>query len=296
MKKFNPKKILVPYDFSKTADLALNRAAYIGSITKSDIYLVNINKVNDLYDLFLTELKITSNKSIENFIYERLEKVALKIKKSYDGNVITKVVNGSIASEIVNLSDEFKADLIIMGTKGKDSTSDLFLGSNAYRVISKSEIPVLTITKEPIKKEFNTILLPLDLSEHTRQKVNYAIEFAKLFNSKIISLGIYSEYERDDKFKLEIINSQIEKLCKKSNVAFEGRIEKTKHRISKTLSVARRIEADLIITMTDQTLEGAKRWLSTYNHQLINNSKIPVISITPDINDEFSGSSTMLPY
>jgi nucleotide-binding universal stress UspA family protein len=296
MKKFNPKKILVPYDFSKTADLALNKAAYISSVTKADIYLVNVNKVNDLYDLFLTELKIVSNKSLERFIIEKLENVAAKIKKAYACNIITKVSNGNIASEIINLSDEINADLIIMGTKGKDSNSDLFLGSNAYRVITKSEIPVMTITKEPAKKEFGTILLPIDLSDHTRQKVDYAIEFAKTFNSIIISLGIYSEHEKDDKFKLEIINSQIEKLCKKHSVAFESRIEKTKHRISKTLSVARRMDAQLIITMTDQTLEGAKKWLSTYDHQLINNSKIPVISIQPEVNDNFSGSSTMLPY
>ncbi len=296
MKKFNPKKILVPYDFSKTADLALNKAAYIAKYTKATLFLVHINKVNDLYDLFLLELKIVENKTLESFINDKLQVIANKIKSEFGCEVITKVTNGGIASEIIFVSEELKADLVIMGTKGKDSTSDLFLGSNAYRVITKSEIPVMTITKESSKREFGTILLPIDLSDHTRQKVDYAIEFAKTFRSKIISLGIYSEHEKDNKFKLEIINSQIEKLCKKHSVAFEARIEKTKHRISKTLSVAKRVDAQLIITMTDQTLEGAKKWLSSYDHELINNSKIPVISIQPEVNDDFSGSSTMLPY
>lgn len=296
MKKFNPKKILVPYDFSKTADLALNSAASVSVKTGAELCLLNVNKVNDLYDLFLAELKITSNKSIEKFINEKLQTVANKIQKQFGCKIITKVSSGNVATEIMNISDDIDADLIIMGTKGKDSSSDLFLGSNAYRVITKSEIPVMTITKELAKKEIETILLPVDLSEHTRQKVNYAVEFAKTFKSKIVALAIYSEHEKEDKFKLEVINSQIEKLCKKNSVSFEGRIEKTKHRISKTLSVARRLNAQLIITMTDQTLEGSKKWLSTYDHQLINNSKIPVISIQPDYNDNFSGSSTMLPY
>jgi nucleotide-binding universal stress UspA family protein len=296
MKTFNLRRILVPYDFSKTADLALNKAAFIAKATKATLYLVHINKVNDLYDLFLLELKIVENKSLEKFITDKLQVVANKIKNEFGCTVITKVTNGSIASEIIFMTDEIKADLIIMGTKGKDSTSDLFLGSNAYRVITKTEIPVMTIAKEISKKEFKTILLPIDLSNHSRQKVNYAIGFAKTFQSKIVSLGIYSENEKEDKYKLEIINSQIEKLCKKSNIVFESRIEKTKHRISKTLSVAKRINADLIITMTDQKLEGAKKWLSSYDHELINNSKTPVISIQPELNDEFSGSSTMLPY
>ena len=296
MKTFNLKRILVPYDFSKTADLALNKAAFIAKATKATLYLVHINKVNDLYDLFLFELKIVANKSLEKFITDKLQVVANKIKNEFGCTVITKVTNGSIASEIIFMTDEIKADLIIMGTKGKDSTSDLFLGSNAYRVITKTEIPVMTIAKEISKKEFKTILLPIDLSNHSRQKVNYAIGFAKTFQSKIVSLGIYSENEKEDKFKLEIINSQIEKLCKKSNIVFESRVEKTKHRISKTLSVAKRINADLIITMTDQKLEGAKKWLSSYDHELINNSKTPVISIQPEVNDDFSRSSTMLPY
>ncbi len=296
MKKFSVKNILVPYDFSKTAEVALNKAAFIAQQTKASLILTYISKVDDLVDLFLLEIKASKGKAMKEFFDKKLTEVADNITAKYKCKVITYHQQGSIASEIIDAADFHHADLIIMGTKGKDSNSDLFLGSNAYRVITKSEVPVMTITVDNKVNGFNSILLPIDLSDHTRQKVNYAIDFAKVFNSKITALAIYTANEKELKYKLEVILGQIAKKCASSKVQVETRMEKTAHRISKTLSVAKRVKADLIISMTDEKMEGAKKWLSTYDHELVNNSKIPVISIQPEVNSEFTTEGTMLPY
>jgi hypothetical protein len=47
--------------------------------------------------------------------------------------------------------------------------------------------------------------------------------------------------------------------------------------------------------MTDQIIERKKGILSTYDHELINTSKIPVISISPEIGD-VSGGTVGLPF
>ncbi|MCA6435216.1 MAG: universal stress protein [Bacteroidota bacterium] len=296
MKKFNVKNILVPYDFSKTAEIALNKAAFIAQQTKANLILTHISKVSDLVDLFLLEIKASKGKALNEFIEKKLSEVADSITAKYKCKVVTYHQQGSIASEIIDAADFHHADLIVMGTKGKDSNSDLFLGSNAYRVITKSDVPVMTITADNKVNGFNSILLPIDLSDHTRQKVNYAVELAKVFNSKITALAIYTSNEKELKYKLEVILSQIAKKCASSKVEVETRIEKTAHRISKTLSVAKRVKADLIISMTDEKMEGSKKWLSTYDHELVNNSKIPVISMQPEVNNEFTTEGTMLPY
>ncbi len=288
--------MLVPYDFSKTAEIALYKAAELAEVTKSNLIITHVNKVNDLIDLFLLEIKVSNGKALEAFYERKLEEVAESVKSQFNCKVHTYQCRGSIASEIIDAANIHHADLIVMGTKGKDSNSDLFLGSNAYRVITKSEVPVMTICKSTESNRYKTILLPIDLSDHTRQKVNYAIDFAKEFNSKIVALAIYTKEEHELKFKLDVILNQIKKECKANKVDVECVMEKTKHRISKTLTVAKRVKADLVITMTDEKLEGSKKWLSTYDHELVNNSKIPVISIQPEVNDEFTTEGTMLPY
>lgn len=296
MKKFNVKTILVPYDFSETAENALYKAAAMAERLNASLIITHINKVNDLVDLFLLELKVTKSETLDSFFEKKLKAVATKLKSKYKCKVSTYQQRGSVASEIIEAANVHRADLIVMGTKGKDSSSDLFLGSNAYRVITKSEIPVMTISHTTAKDTYNTILLPIDLSEHTRQKVNYAIDFAKIFNSKLVALAIYTNNEKELKYKLEVILSQISKQCKANKIEVDCRLEKTKHRVSKTLSVAKRVKADLIISMTDEKLEGAKKWLSTYDHELVNNSKLPVISIQPELNTELVSAGTMLPY
>ena len=47
--------------------------------------------------------------------------------------------------EILKLSDEINADLVVMGTNGRDSLSDFILGSTAQNVIQKSHSPVLVV-------------------------------------------------------------------------------------------------------------------------------------------------------
>ncbi len=295
MKKLKLNSILVPYDFSKTAQIAVKQAAFIAAYSKSDLMFVHILEKADMLDIFLPMLKMKSDKQFLEKIKENLDEYAKTVRSEFGVNVTCFASTGNITSEILVLAEQNDVGLIIMGTKGKDSNSDLFLGSNAYRLITKSEIPVMTCSIAPSTKGFSNILLPIDLSEHTRQKVNYAIELAMLFKSKITILGLYDDGEKDELFKLKTIVGQIEKICTKYKVSFESSVEKTNHRVGKTLSVAKRKKSDLIVTMTDQTIERKKGILSTYDHELINTSKIPVISISPEIGD-VSGGTVGLPF
>lgn len=281
MIKFSSKKILLPYDFSKNADKALSNAAFMAAFLKSDLYLLHVIGKSDTLDIILPILKIKNKKDLIKVLSHQLEIVSIKIKKDFGIKVRTIVSSGNITSEIVNVANEQNIDLIIMGTQGSGSNNDFFLGSNAYRLITKSEIPVMTIKEKSSKKGYKNILLPIDLSDHSRQKVNYAISLAKAFKSKVSILGLYNENERNDKFKLDIVTKQIEKLCSESKISFDCFIDKTAHRVSKTISFAKKHKVDLIITMTDQKSDSQFGILNNYNHQLVHISNIPVISIPP---------------
>lgn len=296
MIKFKLNNVLVPYDFSKSADIALQQAAFTCAYSKADLHIAYIQKKSDLVNLFMPLLKKGANSDFEKFILDKLKVVADKLKQEYGITSKLIVKTGNIVSELLSISESKKIDLVIMGTRGKDSNSDLFFGSNAYRLISKSTVPVMTVTKAPKQKGISSILLPIDLTQHSRQKINYAIDMAKLYSAKIVAIGLYDDEEKEHKYKLEVFCKQIEKFCSKKNVSFLYYIEKTKHRVQKTLTLAKRINADVIITMTDQKIELRKGLLSSYDHELVNNSKIPVISIAPEINSDLEGSSVGLPF
>jgi len=296
MIKFNPKRLLMPYDFSKNADKALSHAAFMASLLKCDLYLLHVISKSEMLDILLPVFKMKNNQVLVNLVNEKLESVCATVRKSYGIKAKSLVSTGSITTEIVSMCEENKIDLIVMGTQGSNSKSDLFLGSNAYRLITKSEIPVMTVKEASNKKGYSNILLPIDLSEHTRQKVDYALSMAKAFKAKITVLGLYDEDEKGNKFKLEAYARQIEGLCKAQKISIDTFVDKTSHRVGKTNTFAKKHKIDLIITMTDQKRNGKLFELNSYNHELVHTSKLPVISIHPQTIGIYTGGATGLPF
>src|ERR1035437_215716 len=189
MNKVKTNKILIPVDFSKTSLYAVKYAAFTAKLTKGEVILLHVQRKSDLIDIIMPALKLKNTNAITDFLEDKVEKLAAEIKKKYGIKATAIVSTGNIASEIVDIAKETKSGLIVMGTHGKDSTNDLFLGSNAYRVLTKSEIPVMTVQKGADKLGFSKIVLPIDMSAHSRQKVDSAIYMADKFAARLHVLG-----------------------------------------------------------------------------------------------------------
>ncbi len=290
------KKIVVPYDFSKTAENAVEHAAFIAAFTKGELFLTFIQKKNDLLNMLLPSLNIKKPSTISDLLSQKLTAEAVTISKKYGVKVTPIFSTGNITTEIINLCTEVNADLLVMGTQGGDSNNDLFMGSNTYRTLTKSELPILTVRTAADKKGYSKIVLPIDLSAHTRQKVNVAIQLAKIFTGHIYAIGLYNENETADKFKLEVFLKQIEKECTKSKVSFTSDLAKTDNKVKKTLAHAKKVGGDIIVSMTDQDTEFKSALLSNYIHQLINNSKLPVLCLQPELSDVEGGGTAGVPF
>lgn len=286
------KKILVPYDFSPIAENAFKHAAQIASVTKGEIVLLNVQKKNELMKFILPALKIKNMEVINDFMQKHLTTEATALSKKYGVKVKPVFSTGKISDEIMRMSKKEKADLLVMGTQGGDSKNDFIMGSNTYRTLTKCELPILTVRSKPARKGYTSILLPIDLSEHSRQKVSLAISIAKLNGSTLHILGLYSD--KNQKGKVQIYVEQVAKHCEKANVPFERTLVESEDRVETTLERALKVKADLIVSMTDQDAEFSTKLLSNYIHELINTSMIPVLCLMPEVNDEIGASGSGL--
>lgn len=138
------KKIIVPIDFSKHSEYALEVAASIARQHNSEIIVVHM--------LGLSEAVVTrdeSNEVLEAMYYMRLaeKRFAEFLDKDYlkDLKVTETVQNYKIFSELNNVARDFDADLIVMGSHGSSGFREVFVGSNTEKVVRTSEIPVLVI-------------------------------------------------------------------------------------------------------------------------------------------------------
>lgn len=286
MIKLNTKRILIPHDFSGTSAKAIKHAALIAKYNQGELFLLYVKRNPSVLNILPSSSELREiAKDSEN--YKRLmETTAEEIRTKYGVPVKVLVGVGGKIHEIIKIAEKKDVGLIVMGTQGSESVSNLFSGSNSHKVVSKSQIPVLTVRKVSKKDGYSTILLPIDLSEHTRQKVNVAIQLAKIYSSKIHLLGLIGSNESDHQHKLQAILKQVEKRIKLDDVAVSQEIHQTKDAAKTTLLSAKQNNADIIITMTDQKAGSGNLLSPSYDHQLIDESGIPVLSIPPELHEE----------
>lgn len=138
------KKILVPTDFSKPAENALEVAASLAKEHDAEIVVLHM--------MGLSDAVVTKNESREVFKAMYYMKLAeqrfeeLLDKEYLKGIKVTETVhNYTIFSEINEIAKEMDADLIVMGSIGASGLKEVFVGSNTEKVVRTSEIPVLVI-------------------------------------------------------------------------------------------------------------------------------------------------------
>lgn len=286
MIKLNTSKILVPFDFSLTAKKAIQHAAMLVKANKGELQLLYVSMPKSLINIGLS-IKELRQMSEEKKGYEKqMEETASEIKKEYDIPVRVLVKTGRHISGVIKFCEKNHIGLIVMGTEGFESVSNLLTGSNSHKIVSRSTIPVITVRSESHVPGYSTIVVPIDLSEHTRQKMIIAIRLAKLFSAKIELLALLTREDSDDHMRLWQIVNQIEKRLKEEKIVYGSELIKTEHPARATIANAQRKKADLIITMTDQESGSSYLISRPYDRELVDDSDIPVLSIPPEIHEE----------
>ena len=281
LKPFEIKKVLVPFDFSETSEIAVEEATALAKLLKADLFLIHVMDFNERYYFIERETQtiITSPVEFERAIEKRMDKVKESIERKSGIKTEVYTTTGTIHSEVISFSKKKKIDLIIMGTHGTSGYKEMFMGSNAQRVVTLSDIPVLTIQKKINKSEFKNILIPIDNSFHSREKVNIAMFIADLFGSKIHLIGLPSFTDKMglNKFKLKL--ESVEKIIHSNNLAYKTTILQGENLPQAALKYASQNNCDLIVINTGHESRTTGIFLGAFAQQIVNHSSIPVLSL-----------------
>jgi nucleotide-binding universal stress UspA family protein len=168
-----------------------------------------------------------------------------------------------------------------MGTHGTSGMVEFFAGSNTYKVVTESSCPVISVRSPAKNTGYKTIVLPIDDSAHSRQKINHAIVLAKHSHASIHLLGLADSDDEGELKKFEGKLDQIQEYISKCGISFSRKTLNGGNQAKITYDYAKSVDADLIVIMTDQDENITGRLLGTYAQQIVNHSKIPVMSIQP---------------
>ncbi|HEV7231010.1 MAG TPA: universal stress protein [Bacteroidia bacterium] len=280
MKNFQIKRILIPTDFSATGLLALEQGAYLAQASKAELHLFHVVEVPDyVFSVPDEAVRMDTEETIGKIMQDKMDQTANDIRTQYGVTVKTLNSVGRILTEVTDYVKENNIDLIVMGTHGAKGFDEYILGSNANRVVEHADCPVITVQTKPRKPGFSEIILPVDNLLHSRQKTDYAIELARLSKARIHILGLLETEDAVEEGKFNIKLDAVEKEVKDAGLTYVRKIERGNNLATTAMEYAQRVQGDLIVILKEEESRLSGRGL--FAKQIVNHSKIPVMSIKP---------------
>jgi nucleotide-binding universal stress UspA family protein len=284
MRNLAIKRILIPTDFSETANLALEHAVKMARLLDSEITLLHVVSTF-AFRVNLPEVEVdeTQEAKLTGVIGSKLNSIAEEISQKEGLKVSTLITSGRIREEVVRVAEEIYADIIILGTHGVSGLREFFMGSNAFRIVSDSACPVLCIQESGHPVGFKNIVVPIDNSFYSREKLGLSIKLARLYNATIHICGLRSHDHNDEEInaKFRIKMKQVDDFLHEQEVEFTATTLFCENIANATMEYAAEKKADLIIIMNEQEVNTTGFFMGPYAQQVVNHSKIPVLSIRP---------------
>jgi nucleotide-binding universal stress UspA family protein len=282
------KSILVPFNFEESSTIALTQSYNLARLSGLGITLLYVfeERGNLMTKLFGGEDR---SEDMMKRIEEQLEEFAVNASKESGLKILPMVVKGKVYVKIVEMAEIFQSKFIVMSATSNldyEGSSKRIVGPNTSRVVRAAKCPVLTINSLEHNNGCRSILLPLDLTQETRQKVTQAIELARLFGStiKIISI-LWSVNHKVISTQLKQTVAQVEKFIEDHNVKCTAEIleaNKESEEVPMMLEFAKaQGDIDLIMIMTQKETGWTEFFVDSQATDIIRLSDIPVMSIIP---------------
>jgi nucleotide-binding universal stress UspA family protein len=186
---------------------------------------------------------------------------------------------GRIFQEVVHIAEQLPDSVITASTHGASGFQEVFIGSNAFRIISSTDVPVITLRKHGCPDGIRRIVMPIDLSIDSRQKVPYTTELAHLFQAEVHVVGIHTLRGLMNKRKIRNYVSQVAAYvelkapCETNEVFGDNAAELI-------TNYANTVKADMI-SITTERPSGINLIIGNTVHHILNRSEVPVLCLTP---------------
>lgn len=254
--------IIIPIDFTKQSLFAIKQSYNLAKYTHSKLILLHVYEKN----------------GEESF--EALAKLSKQTEQ--ESGVPTEFMNlkGDVYAETDRIAEEVKATLIIAGLESHMRFRNI-IGSSASKLIRKAPCPVITIRGNEHRDGCENILLPLDLSPESREKVDVAVQFAQYFGASIRVLGVFNEVDTEYENNLLAYTFQVKQFIKSKGISCTNKSVASKDIAQTVVDYANKIEADLIMIMNKPSLSVGEFFSGTDTQKIVDISNIPVMTIQP---------------
>jgi nucleotide-binding universal stress UspA family protein len=229
------KKILIPIDFSGHTEITCSYAIEAAKSGNAELRLFHtcfdqiiiadssFPEALDMSTMYNEEvLKEVLNQAERNMNELRKKTEQEIARRKLSGiSVSVSLTGGEIEHELKEVYEEFRPDLVIMGTTGTGKTPN-FWGKVSTHIINNSRVPVMVIPGISRFLGFEKIMLAADLTKANAGSVRTVLEIFSAFSPTLYCVHFHKKTDKDDKMeKMNQLRSQFEKEEKSGLIRFE---------------------------------------------------------------------------
>jgi nucleotide-binding universal stress UspA family protein len=147
------KKIMVAVDFSEFSDKITDHAGRLAEDLSAELIFVNVINQRDIdmvNQITIYTDKISVKDYINRFIDDRTEQMQRLLKDTSCTQIPNRflIKKGVPFAELIETAIEEKADMVVMGTKGRSNIAGILFGSQAEKMFHHCPVPLLSIREK----------------------------------------------------------------------------------------------------------------------------------------------------
>ena len=281
-------KIVVPTDFSKLSEYALDVALDIARKTNGAVFLLNViggfknysfssmgGGVTDEYvseeDRYVLELHRSNEKRLKSLI----------AKHAHGDIPVYPFIEIDDMEEGVNhFAERLNCDMVVMGTSGENTFSEYFEGNHTERVIRITHIPVLTIRKPLDDFPVKNIVFATDLKTVAKEGVDQIEKFATFYGATVHMVHVSNDDTERVRKKMEAFAEEHETPHQVPELTINPvKGSKVEQGI---LEFAKEKNADIIASVNHGRRGLMHLFVGGLSERLVRDSEVPVLTVHMD--------------
>lgn len=279
LKKEEPKhhiqKIIVPTDFSETADNALQFAIDLAKKLSAKVHVVHIHSpalhgppTPKLVDEGGIEYKQSLLKAIKSPPIGQEE-----ITEDQEYIAETTLIKGFVAEEIQKISQDPKTDLLVMGTTGQGGLMEKLFGSISLEVARKAICPVILVPDKARFNGFKNIVYASNYHPAEETVLPKVFNFARPFKP-VLHFAHINEQKQNKYF---VQSNYLGQISNDEHMTFKLTTIESENVMKGLNRYAEEQQADLMIMATIQRNFLSQLFHKSITQRMVFNTKIPLL-------------------
>lgn len=255
--------ILIPIDFSKQSIVAIKQTYNLAKFTNCKLILMHADPSSD------------------HDSQNELEQLASNTRQESGLVVETMNLKGDVYELTDEKAEELGSGLIVVGLDTQVRFRSFMGGTNITKFIKKAPCPIITIRSADNRNDCKNILMPIDLSIESREKVATVVQLAKYYNANVRIVSVFSPNDESYENKLLPYINQVKRFIKDKGVNCTNKSIPASNVADAIIKYANDNECDLIVQMSKKDTSLGEMFGPPVSLKIVEMSNIPVLSVPP---------------